>query len=93
MKDGEVEDGIAGTQTASSFAEDWRGAKHRPLSDETRAEVVRYIDAICRHGTDRAVEAAVREGLWRKFRNSYDDLGGQNRRSDREDALKAMGRI
>ena len=90
-----MEDRTAGAQTTPSFAEDWRGTAHRPLPEETKAEVVRYIDAICRHapGADRAGEAAVREGLWRKFRNAYDDLDGLYRRSDREDALKAMARI
>ena len=89
-----MEDRIAGATAAASFADDWRGSEHRPLPDEMRTEVVKYIDAICRvNGVGAAEAAAVREGLWRKFRNTYDDLGGQNRRSDREDAVKAMGRI
>ena len=91
-----MEDQRGSTLTAPIFAIDWRGKYHRPLSDSARDEVIKYIDAICRRqdkGDGPLLADARRVSLWRAFRTAYDSLDGPRRRSDREDALKAMEMI
>ena len=78
------------------FLEDWKD-DHRALSDEHRAHVGNYIQAIVQRGDPEArgaeaVAAQARE-LWVQFRLTYDDLRGDYMRSEREDVTRALSRI
>jgi hypothetical protein len=82
--------------TAPGFLEDWK-PDHRPLSDEQRAHVGGYIQAIVRRGDPeaRGVEAVAAEArdLWIGFRETFDDLRGEFVRSENEDVGRALARI
>jgi hypothetical protein len=78
------------------FLEDWK-ADHRPLSDEQRAHVGSYIQAIVRRGDPaaRGADAVANEArdLWMRFRETFDELRGEFMRSENEDVGRALARI
>ena len=83
--------------TLPVFLEDWK-TNHRELSEESRAKVGRYIEAIValsvKNGGDTALSGEVtKRMLWRQFREFFDDLTGMFSRSEREDFIKAMKRL
>ncbi len=82
--------------SAPGFLEDWK-PDHRSLTDEQRAHVGAYIQAIVARGDPaaRGAEAVATEAreLWVRFRLAYDDLRGEYQRSEREDVGRALARI
>jgi hypothetical protein len=82
------------------FLSDWKSSKHRSLNDEHREQARRYIEAIVKvrfEGQDGELDQMPRQTakreLWKKLRESYDDLAGLYSRTENEDFAKAMARI
>ena len=88
-------------QVPVAFLADWRGDAHRPLRDEHRESARRYISAIVAHDREDvragtpASEAseAYAATLWIRFRDAYDGMSGQFKRSDAEDLQRALHRV
>lgn len=85
-------------QVPVAFLADWRGDAHRPLRDEHRERARRYISAIVAHdrrgvrpGTPASEAYAAT--LWVRFRDAYDGMSGQFKRSDAEDLQRALHRV
>jgi hypothetical protein len=79
------------------FLVDWK-PRHRSLSDEHRVAAGKYIKAIVASqakakAIDPAYVASSDRELWRKFRETYDDLGTYGARSENEDFIKTMRQL
>jgi hypothetical protein len=85
-------------QVPAAFLADWRGDAHRPLQDEHRERARRYISAILAHNR-KDVRAGIPASeayaatLWITFRDAYDGMSGQFKRSDAEDLQRALDRV
>jgi len=86
------------SKTLPEFLADWK-PRHRSLSDEHRVAAGKYIEAIvARQPKGQSIGPAdvasfSRRELWRKFRETYDDLGTYGARSENEDFIKTMRQL